>query len=452
MTESRILNDVKSRLEKLNIFELRQVARAVGVHRPADGKKSRVIDAILGIATGEVSPEPPSLRGAPPKSQQFDEQLVADVKTCREYYLALNAGASAREPKVLTVYDSEAERLAKSLKEYCGILDTSGEYAFLRVDENGYNGGEVFVHETFITRFKLRYGDFIVCRGMRKTEEQIPGLVEVISVNGVKCEDLTERPEFSQLTPVYPASNIKTECVGGDVCCRMIDVFSPLALGQRAFISAPARSGKTTLIKQIAQGICANYPYLKVIVAALCERPEVITDFKRTLVDCELFYTGFDMPAENHLRTVRLAAEYAKRFPEAGEHAIILFDGITRFMQNYSSEAVARDEINKLLYSACNAEEGGSLTILSTISQDDVNHNAFVGLANMVISLSPELAGQRIFPAIDVKKSFADGEERLLDPHALKASRKLRSMPFDNVIKIFDETYDNRELIEKYKD
>ena len=154
----------------------------------------------------------------------------------------------------------------------------------------------------------------------------------------------------------------------------MIDVFSPLALGQRAFISAPARSGKTTLIKQIAQGICANYPYLKVIVAALCERPEVITDFKRTLVDCELFYTGFDMSAENHLRTLRLAAEYAKRFPETGEHAIILFDGITRFMQNCSSEAVARDEINKLLYSACNAEEGGSLTILSTISQDDVNH------------------------------------------------------------------------------
>lgn len=452
MTESRILNDVKSRLDKLNIFELRQVARAVGVHRPADGKKSRVIDAIVSIATGEASPEPPSLRGAPPKSQQFDEQLVADIKTCREYYLALNAGSSAREPEVLTVYDSVAERLQKSLKEYCGILDTSGEYAFLRVDENGYNGGEVFVHETFITRFKLRYGDFIVCKGMRKTEEQIPGLVEVVSVNGVACEDLTERPDFSQLTPVYPVSNIKTEYADGDVGCRIIDIFSPLALGQRAFISAPARSGKTTLIKQIAQGICANYPYLKVIVVALSERPEVITDFRRTLVDCELFYTGFDMPAENHIRTLRLAAEYAKRFPEAGEHAIILFDGITRLMQNCPSEAAAREEIIKLLYSACNAEEGGSLTIVSTLSQDDVNHNSFIGLANMVISLSPELAAQRIFPAIDVKKSFADGEERLLDSYSLKASRKLRSMPVQTVIKIFKETYDNWQLVEKYKD
>lgn len=449
MTESRILNDVKSRLDKLNIFELRQVARAVGVHRPADGKKSRVTEAILSIATGETAPEPPSLRGAPPKSQQFDEQLVADIKTCREYYLALNAGASAREPNVLTVYDSAAERLQKSLKEYCGILDTSGEYAFLRVDENGYNGGEVFVHETFITRFKLRYGDFIVCKGMRKTEDQIPGLVEVVSVNGVACEDLTERAEFSQLTPVYPASIIKTECAGGDIACRIIDVFSPLALGQRAFISAPARAGKTTLIKQIAQGICANYPYLKVIVAALGERPEVITDFRRTLVDCELFYTGFDMPAENHLRTLRLAAEYAKRFPEAGEHAIILFDGITRLMQNCPSEA-AREEINKLLYSACNAEEGGSLTVVSTISQDDANHNSFIGLANMVISLSPELAEQRIFPAIDVKKSFADGEERLLGADALKTARALRAMPLQEIIEIFKKTYSNGELIEKY--
>ena len=113
MVESRILNDVKSRLDRLNIYELRQVARAVGVHRPADGKKSRVTEAILSIATGETAPEPPASRGAPPKSQQFDEQLVADIKTCREYYLALSADAALREPRVLTVSDCVAERFEK---------------------------------------------------------------------------------------------------------------------------------------------------------------------------------------------------------------------------------------------------------------------------------------------------------------------------------------------------
>lgn len=452
MVESRILNDVKMRLDKLNIYELRQVARAVGVHRPADGKKSRVTDAIISIATGEVAPEPPSLRGAPPKSQQFDEQLVADIKTCRQFYLALNAGTAAQEPKILTVRDSVAEKLEKSLRQYCGILDTSGQYAFMRVDENGYNGGEVFVHETFITRFKLRYGDFIVCRGMRKSDDEIPGLVELISVNGVSAANIAERVDFSELTPVYPSVNIKTESSEGGTACRIIDLFSPLALGQRAVISAPSRSGKTTLIKQIAQAICANYPCVKVIVAALSQRPEEITDFKRTLVDCELFYTGFDMPAEKHIRTARLAVEYAKRFTELQEDAVLLFDGLTQLAQAYPSETVARDEINKMLYSACNAEEGGSLTIISTLSQDDANHNAIIGLANMVISLSPELAAQRVFPAIDVKKSFADGEERLLCTSEIKAARALRAMPLENVINLFKETTYNSQIIEKFKD
>ncbi len=452
MVESRILNDVKTRLDRLNIYELRQVARAVGVHRPADGKKSRVTEAILSIATGETAPEPPASRGAPPKSQQFDEQLVADIKTCREYYLALSADAALREPRVLTVSDSVAERLAKSMKRYCGILDVSGQYAFMRVDENGYNGGEVFVHESFISRFKLRYGDFIECNAMRKSEDEIPGLVELISVNGIKREQLEERPDFSRLTPIYPAVSIKTEHAGGDIACRMVDMLAPIALGQRAFISAPARSGKTTLIKQLAQGICANYPYIKVIVVALNERPEEITDLKRTLEDCELFYTGFAMPAENHIRTARLAVEYAKRYTEAGESAIIFFDGITRLMPFCQSEAAAREEISKLLYSACNAEEGGSLTIISTLSQEDNVGAPFIGLANMVISLSAELAAKRVFPAIDISKSFADGEERLLDTYTLKAARRLRSMPVQEVIGLFNESLDNYEIIKKLKD
>ncbi|MDE7087681.1 MAG: hypothetical protein K2O67_05770, partial [Clostridia bacterium] len=168
--ETKILLDVKESLEKLNIYELRQVARAVGVHRPADGKKSRVVEAILEIAQGKATPEAPSLRGAPPKSQTYDEQIVSQVKTCREYYLALG-GENHTQTHVnqMQVNDS-----SKALEEvYEGILDRSGKYAFLRV--NGCVATplkDVFVHDTFITRFNLKEGDYIVCKGKRKSLDE----------------------------------------------------------------------------------------------------------------------------------------------------------------------------------------------------------------------------------------------------------------------------------------
>lgn len=452
MAESKILTDITARVEKLNIFELRQVARAVGVHRPADGKKSRVIEAILQIAQGISAPEPQSLRGAPPKSQMYDEQLVADIKTCREYYLALIGGQQVEEPRLSTVSDSVYEHIEGNTHSCSGILDASGKYAFLRV--NGVavtQDSDIFVHESFINRYSLRQGDLICGKCMRKSENEAAGFVELISVNGVSPEEAADRRHFSRLTHIYPATTVKTSIESGDTACRMIDVFSPVALGQRAFISAPFRSGKTTLIKQIAAGISRNYPKIKVILLLLNARPEEVTDFKRLLPDCVLLYTTFDMPAESHALATELAFEYAKRQTELGNDTMVFFDGITRLSRSFASQGKAAEEINKLLYCACNAEEGGSLTVISTLATDDALYNEFIGLANMVIALSPELSARRIFPAIDARHSFADGDERLLSSEELTAAAHLRELPAEEIIKIFRQTKSNEEIILNYK-
>lgn len=453
--ESRILTDVKERLEKLNIYELRQVARAVGVHRPADGKKSRVLEAILSIAQAVSAPEPPSLRGAPPKSQTYDEQLVADIKTCREYYLALNGGTVLEEPKVMRVNDSASEERESLELTLSGILDMGGKYAFLRVNGCAVTPDkDAFVHESFINRYSLKEGDFITGRCGRKSLDEAPGLIAINTVNGVQFEAGRHRPDFSALTHVYPTVSIKTAAGKDDTACRMVDLFSPVALGQRAFISAPAKSGKTALIKKLAAGICRNYPHFKTIITLVDERPEDVTDIKRANIGCDLFCTTFDMSGENHIRTAHLSLEYAKRQVEEGKNVILLFDGITRLARAYADSDRAKEEIKKFLFCACNAEEGGSLTIISTV--DSRNYGEYISVSNMCVTLSGELAEERTFPAIDVKNSYADGEERFRASSEITAASNLRGrigkdISAEYIIELFESTEDNAEIVEKFK-
>lgn len=452
MQDSRILQDVAKRLEKLSIYDLRQVARAVGVKRPADGKKSRVSEAILSIATGETAPEPPTLRGAPPKSQAYDEQLVADIKTCREYYLALKGGASVSEPQS-TVSVADSDGLAIEEKEVSGILDKSEKFCFLRTHGCTVSDDGVFVHESFLQRFYLREGDFVTGMAKRRNRGEAFGLVSISSVNGKAVEEAVTRRNFSELTPVYPKVNVKTSQKNDSIACRIIDLFAPLGLGQRAFISAPLKSGKTRLLKEIATGILRNYPNIMTIATLIDERPEEVTDFKRTLDNAELFYTTFDMSAENHIKCAHLAFEYAKRQVEAGADVVMLFDGITRLNRAYSGGNLAED-IKKLLFCACNAEEGGSLTLISTISNDleSTAYNEIIGTANMVITLSRELAANRIFPAVDIKATYAEREEFLLSDEEIRAAARLRGeLSDEEIIKLFKQTSDNGEIVFRYK-
>ncbi len=443
-SDDGILKDVEERLEKLNIYELRQVARAVGVHRPADGKKSRVIEEILGIASGNTAPIEQSHRGAPPKSQQYDGKLVADIITCRKNHLSQSFEIPQEEKQnVLSVNDS----IGILNGEVCGILKFDGTRASL-YSLSSADGNCVTVHELFIKRHSLREGDLIEGKCASRNANEIPALTEIYSVNGISVADRPIRRRFEELTHIYPQITLKTEHGRESLSCRIIDLFAPVALGQRGFIKSPQKSDKTELLKQIAAGISFNYPHLKVILLLIDELPEVINDFKRTLNGVTLLCTDFASSCESHVRIVRLGFEYAKRIVEDGGDAVVLFDGINRLAHAYGEEYAA--EIKNLLFCACNAEEGGSLTVLAALTDESNLCEEFSPLANMEIVLSAQLVEKRLFPAVDIKNSFADREDKLLSAEELTAANRMRGLSAEEVLSLFKETRDNAELIKRF--
>lgn len=451
MHGEEILRELRVRMENMSIFDLRQSAREIGVRRVPD-KKQDIIEFLINVAKGVTEPQTPSKRGAPVKSRGFDEQLVADIRECRGYFLNAVSGNGENVEINMSVGDSSYEKSKNSEFTAEGFLERIKDEYFLRTEN-----GEVFVHGSFVSRHCLREGDYVTGKARRLNPDEGAGLVTVNSVNGKNAETAPERREFSRLTHVYPEVNLKTAHGCDDISCRIIDMFAPLAFGQRAFISAPPKSGKTALLKRIAAGICAGYRQAEVIILLIDESPEVVTDFKRSGFNVKLLYTTFAETADNHLRTAKLAFECAKRQTEEGKDAVILFDGISRlaeiFKTVYGLDQKVSEEIKKLLYCACNAEEGGSLTLISTI--DKADGFGFIGLANEVITLSRELAVRRIYPAIDVTASFSDCEDKLLSADALKAVTNLRArmldgMTAEELIKIFKDTDIDSEIINKY--
>ncbi len=431
MRSEQMLGEIRERLNKMTIYEVRQIAREVKAH-VTSGQKGTIIAAILDIAEAEVDFAPTSNRGAPPKSDKYDEQLVADILGLREYFTALKNGE--KNDYTVTVNDSEYERSLLSEKEYAGLLDTDGHNYFLYAEE------KVFISELFVTRYSLRVGDAVRCKGRKKNPADMVGASEIITVNGYSPEEAARRINFSALTHVYPVSRVYLSD-GEDTALRIVDLFAPVALGQRGVISAPSNCGKTTLIKSIAHGICANYRNFEVIVLTLGARPEEITEFAKSKDNITYFYTSFEKSEEEHLSRANLAFGYAKRRVELQKNAVILVDGLY--------ENLPTEYIKNYLYSAINAEEGGSLTVIAALPQEC----NFSGVANMVVNLSPVLAAERIFPAIDILKSYSAREEQLLSAEERRLSVALRSKlargaEAEEIINLFKETRTNTELSE----
>lgn len=428
-----MLESIFNRLNNLTIHEVRQVAREVKAH-VTSGQKGQIIEAVLSIAKAEVEPAPATNRGAPPKSDKYDEQLVSDVFACREFFLAQKSGNT---PTKTAVYDGAYEGLLNSDKEYCGYLDKQEEVYYL------YGKERVYVSEVLVERHALRLGDKICGKGRKKHPADVAGLYEITSVNGLSTDEAKGRKDFSSLTRIYPEKRVKTYD-GTDISLKILDLFSPVALGQRAFVSAPANCGKTSLLKSIAHGICANYEGLEVIILLVGARPEEITDFKNLNVKSELFYTTFDMSDESHLSCATVAFNYAKRLAELNKNAIILADGLY--------DNLPYEELKKLLFFALCAEEGATLTTIATLPDDAT---ALLKTANMTVTLSPVLASERVFPAIDILKCFSAREEVLLTAEEREVSLKIRSAlskgyPLNQLIKLIKQTdnvYKVAELI-----
>ena len=329
-----------------------------------------------------------------------------------------------------------------------GILDIVDDgYGFMRRRGDMPSPDDVYVSSSQVRRSGLRAGDRVsgVVRAP-KDGEKYWGLVRVESVNGVDPEAAKRRPFFDTLTPIHPIELINLETDPKNLSQRLINLVNPLGKGQRALIVSPPKAGKTMLLKHIANGITANYPEILLMVALIGERPEEVTDMRRSVMG-EVISSTFDEPTENHTHVAEMALEIAKRQVETGRDVVILLDSITRLARAYNLalppsgrtlsggiDPIALYPPKRFFGAARNIEEGGSLTIIGTClvdtgsRMDDVIYEEFKGTGNSELILDRKLAEKRIFPAIDVQRSGTRREELLLEEGTLRMVWTMRRM------------------------
>jgi len=358
---------------------------------------------------------------------------------------ALPANASWEEIHFRTL---QAYAAAEGLHLASGVLEVLPDgFGFLRHDGRTPGQGDAYVSQSQVRRFGLRSGDLVVGQVRPpKESERYFGLTRVEAVNGLDPEWARGRSNFDRVTPIFPEVQIKLETEPKQLANRMIDLLSPIGRGQRGLIVAPPKAGKTTLLKQIAAGITANYTDIHLMVALIGERPEEVTDMKRS-VKGEVFSSTFDEPVEDHCRVAELCLERAKRLVEVGRDVVILLDSITRLTRAYNlavpssgrtlsggMDPVALYPPKRFFGAARNTEEVGSLTILAAClvetgsRMDDVIYEEFKGTGNMELHLDRKLAERRTFPAIDIQRSGTRREELLLDELSLRQVYLLRRM------------------------
>lgn len=331
-----------------------------------------------------------------------------------------------------------------------GTLDLRDEgYGFLRINGVLPSRDDVYVSVKQTRQFGLRRGDWITgsSRPANRSEKN-PALLRIDTVNGREPESARDRTAFEDLTPIFPNEHLKLERAEHpyDLTSRIVDLLAPIGKGQRGLIVAPPKSGKTTVLKTIAQAIEDNHPEVEVIVMLVDERPEEVTDMRRS-ISGEVVASTFDRPPEEHIGVVDLVVERAKRMVEDGQDVVILMDGITRLSRAYNLAAPAGGRImsggldagalyppKRIFGAARNIEDGGSLTILATAlvdtnsKMDEIIFEEFKGTGNMELRLDRDAAERRIFPAIDVAGSSTRHEELLIEPQRLQQIWKLRRL------------------------
>ena len=379
--------------------------------------------------------------------------------------------------KELALAIMRAQEEATGFFQVEGVLDINNAegYGFLRPINYSTSQEDIYISSSQIRKFALRNGDLVAGPARPpRTGEKFNGLMQVGAVNGKDPEEAKERDHFPGLTPLYPEEQIKLETTTGRIASRMLDLICPIGFGQRGLIVAPPKAGKTSLLKEIANGITTNYPDAELIILLIDERPEEVTDIERT-VDAEVVFSTFDQTPEHHIKVSELVLERALRLVEDGRDVIVLLDSITRLARAYNLtippsgrtlsggiDPAAFYRPKRFFGSARNIEDGGSLTILATAlietgsRMDDVIYEEFKGTGNAEVHLSRELAERRVFPAIDVKRSGTRKEEILLDSHVLEAVWKVRNTmngdgleTSEQMVKQLRETKSNKDFIKR---
>ncbi len=461
-------------LESRSLMELRTLAKALGLKRGFTRlRKAELIQALLDFqaelerqaqaeqAAASAATAAPASTGTPVEvSREAMEAAAAAlgtstavaeaVETAPEAPEGTAAEVPAAEVKIVSQEPPEvaevAEPTALEIRE--GVLEIKDQFGFLR---NPLllrpSNTDVYVSQNLIRRFGLRTGDLITGYARPPREgERYHSLVRVERVNGLPLEAIRNRPVFERLTPIFPQPMFNLETRPEILSTRLINLVAPIGRGQRGLIVSPPKAGKTTILKAIANGITANYDDVILFVLLVGERPEEVTDMRRS-VQGTVFSSTFDEPVDDHVQVTEMTLERAKRLVELGNHVVILMDSLTRLARAYNLkippsgrtlsggiDPMALYPPKRFFGAARNIEEGGSLTIIATClvdtgsRMDDVIYEEFKGTGNMELHLDRKLAERRIYPAIDVQRSGTRREELLLDPETLRQVWLMRRM------------------------
>jgi len=380
-----------------------------------------------------------------PKEEEFvlipQEELSIDQEVPEEEVKALEEAVKAETSKGTKVGPSEDR------PEMEGVLELAeGGFGFLRFSNFLTSSEDIYVSPSQIRRFNLKTGDKI--RGIARKPnqgERFGALLYVLSVNGDEPGVAIRRPDFDSLTPVFPYQRLSMETESRDTSMRLIDLVAPIGKGQRGLIVAPPKAGKTTLLKKIANSIEKKYPEIELIVLLVDERPEEVTDMKRSLSGGEVIYSTFDEMPQHHVKVAEMVLSRAQRLVEHGKDVVILLDSITRLARAYNMvvppsgrtlsgglDPGALHKPKKFFGAARKLEEGGSITILATAlvetgsRMDDVIFEEFKGTGNMELHLDRKLSERRIFPALDLNKSGTRREDLLMNQDELLAIWAMR--------------------------
>ena len=461
---------------EMTLVDLKNKAKELGIKNISKMKKNEIIDELVKVTPNTIEKNGVILR------EKIAPKAKEQVNVTNNY----SNNHENRDNYSMTEEEKEEkkERLKVMINESGsskGVLEVqeNNNFGFLRC--NNYLTGEndIYVSPSQIRRFNLRTGDEVQGKVREaKDGEKFKALLFVEKVNGDNPEKAIGRKNFETLTPIYPNERLHLETSNEkDLSSRLMDIICPIGKGQRGIIVAPPKAGKTTLLKKVAQNITKNHPDVKLIVLLIDERPEEVTDMKRS-INGDVIYSTFDEEPQNHAKVAQMVLERAKRMVEQGKDVVILLDSITRLSRAYNLTITPTGRTlsggldpgalimpKKFFGAARNIEEGGSLTILATAlvetgsRMDDMIFEEFKGTGNMEVHLDRRLQERRIFPAIDIYKSGTRKEDLLLTEEEKEVAFAIRKVMYrdgnienitENLINMLSKTKNNKEFVQVF--
>ncbi|MBQ5426826.1 MAG: transcription termination factor Rho [Pseudobutyrivibrio sp.] len=476
---------MREKYESLSVTILRDLAKARGIKGTSAMKKADLVEAMLAQDEIDKQNSVETEESAPKAVKEEKAERPVRAERPRRVERVERTERPERTEKVDRVEKTERAEIPAdipldNLMPASGILEVMGDgFGFIRCDNYMPGTEDVYVSQSQIKKFNLKTGDIIVGKKrFNNPTDKFAALMIIDTINGYTPDAATRRPNFEDLTPIFPNERIRLERQRSSVAMRIVDLVSPIGKGQRGMIVSQPKAGKTTLLKEVATSVNYSHPDMHLIILLIDERPEEVTDMKDTMrnsKNVEVIYSTFDESPEHHKRVSEMVIERAKRLVEHGQDVMILLDSITRLARAYNLtvqpsgrtlsgglDPAALHMPKKFFGAARNMREGGSLTILATAlvdtgsKMDDVVFEEFKGTGNMELILDRKLSEKRIFPAIDITGSGTRREDLLLSRKELDAMEIMRKAingarkedAVETILNMFAHTKNNDEYID----